>query len=155
MEIYDAGYTNGYWIQRKTSGCATSIVPDYFVFTFSQLVLILTSLISFFIGIRILYRYMRVEERKRGDGGNVVSVNKRFWISNRWKMELIAENLRLNFFSSFIVFSIIVFYIFPSSKFQDVCENSWLWIWKSKLNRLRIFEKYFIINLSRFCLFLC
>ena len=102
MEIYDAGYTNGYWIQRKTSGCATSIVPDYFVFTFSQLVLILTSLISFFIGIRILYRYMRVEERKRGNGGNVVSVNKRFWISNRWKMELIAENLRLNFFSSFI-----------------------------------------------------
>lgn len=102
MEIYDAGYTNGYWIQRKTSGCATSIVPDYFVFTFSQLVLILTSLISFFIGIRILYRYMRVEERKRGDGRNVVSVNKRFWISNRWKMELIAENLRLNFFSSFI-----------------------------------------------------
>lgn len=64
MEIYDAGYTNGYWIQRKTSGCATSIVPDYFVFTFSQLVLILTSLISFFIDIRILYRY---REWKKGN----------------------------------------------------------------------------------------
>lgn len=75
MEIYDAGYTNGYWIQRKTS-CATSIVPDYFV-SHSQLVLILNQPnFFFFIGINILYRY---REWKKGneERRNVVSVNKR------------------------------------------------------------------------------